>query len=59
MTFTSRWVEAPDHVTEMPGGLPAGFRASGVAASFLSAARPFSTSSWNQSGWLKASASPQ
>jgi glutamate N-acetyltransferase / amino-acid N-acetyltransferase len=31
VTFTSRWVEAPEHVTEMPGGLPAGFRASGVA----------------------------
>jgi glutamate N-acetyltransferase/amino-acid N-acetyltransferase len=31
VTFTSRWVETPEHVTEMPGGLPAGFRASGVA----------------------------
>ena len=31
MTFASRWVEKPDHVTEMPGGLPEGFRASGVA----------------------------
>ena len=30
MTFSSRWVEKPEHVTEMPGGLPAGFRASGV-----------------------------
>ena len=30
-TFSSRWVETPDHVTEMPGGLPAGFRAAGVA----------------------------
>jgi glutamate N-acetyltransferase/amino-acid N-acetyltransferase len=27
----SRWVEMPAHVTERPGGLPAGFRASGVA----------------------------
>jgi glutamate N-acetyltransferase / amino-acid N-acetyltransferase len=27
----SRWVELPAHVTEQPGGLPAGFRASGVA----------------------------
>jgi glutamate N-acetyltransferase/amino-acid N-acetyltransferase len=27
----SRWVEMPEHVTELPGGLPAGFRASGVA----------------------------
>jgi glutamate N-acetyltransferase/amino-acid N-acetyltransferase len=27
----SRWVELPAHVTERPGGLPAGFRASGVA----------------------------
>jgi glutamate N-acetyltransferase/amino-acid N-acetyltransferase len=31
VTFTSRWVEAPEHVTEMPGGLPEGFRAAGVA----------------------------
>jgi glutamate N-acetyltransferase / amino-acid N-acetyltransferase len=27
----SRWIEVPDHVTELSGGLPAGFRASGVA----------------------------
>jgi glutamate N-acetyltransferase/amino-acid N-acetyltransferase len=27
----SRWVELPAHVSERPGGLPAGFRASGVA----------------------------
>src|SRR6202008_3735767 len=31
MTFASRWVEKPDHVTEVDGGLPAGFRAAGVA----------------------------
>ena len=31
MTFASRWVDVPDHVTELDGGLPAGFRASGVA----------------------------
>ncbi len=30
--FASRWVERPAHVTELPGGLPAGFRAAGVAA---------------------------
>ncbi len=30
MSFTSRWVDAPDHVQEMEGGLPAGFRAAGV-----------------------------
>jgi glutamate N-acetyltransferase/amino-acid N-acetyltransferase len=30
-TFSSRWVETPGHVTEMPGGLPEGFRAAGVA----------------------------
>jgi glutamate N-acetyltransferase/amino-acid N-acetyltransferase len=29
--FASRWVETPAHVTELSGGLPAGFRASGVA----------------------------
>jgi glutamate N-acetyltransferase/amino-acid N-acetyltransferase len=27
----SRWVEPPGHVTELDGGLPAGFRAAGVA----------------------------
>jgi glutamate N-acetyltransferase/amino-acid N-acetyltransferase len=30
--FTSRWVERPEQVTELGGGLPAGFRAAGVAA---------------------------
>jgi glutamate N-acetyltransferase/amino-acid N-acetyltransferase len=29
--FASRWVERPANVQELPGGLPAGFRASGVA----------------------------
>jgi glutamate N-acetyltransferase/amino-acid N-acetyltransferase len=31
VTFGSRWVAAPDHVTELDGGLPDGFRAAGVA----------------------------
>jgi glutamate N-acetyltransferase / amino-acid N-acetyltransferase len=31
VTFSSRWVERPAHVGERPGGLPAGFRAAGVA----------------------------
>jgi glutamate N-acetyltransferase/amino-acid N-acetyltransferase len=31
VSFTSRWVEAPAGATELPGGLPAGFRAAGVA----------------------------
>jgi len=30
--FSSRWVQRPEHVTELDGGLPAGFRAAGVAA---------------------------
>jgi glutamate N-acetyltransferase / amino-acid N-acetyltransferase len=29
--FSSRWVDRPEHVRELPGGLPAGFRAAGVA----------------------------
>jgi glutamate N-acetyltransferase/amino-acid N-acetyltransferase len=29
--FRSRWVGAPSHVSELPGGLPRGFRTSGVA----------------------------
>ena len=31
MSFESRWVQTPAHVTERDGGLPAGFRAGGVA----------------------------
>jgi glutamate N-acetyltransferase/amino-acid N-acetyltransferase len=31
ITFASRWVETPAGVTESEGGLPAGFRAAGVA----------------------------
>jgi glutamate N-acetyltransferase / amino-acid N-acetyltransferase len=31
ITFASRWVETPPGVTESEGGLPAGFRAAGVA----------------------------
>jgi glutamate N-acetyltransferase/amino-acid N-acetyltransferase len=29
--FTSRWIEVPDNVTQLDGGLPRGFRAAGVA----------------------------
>ena len=29
--MTSRWLTTPTHVTEVDGGLPAGFRAAGVA----------------------------
>lgn len=29
--FSSRWIEVPGNVTELPGGLPKGFRAAGVA----------------------------
>jgi glutamate N-acetyltransferase/amino-acid N-acetyltransferase len=29
--FSSRWVQMPAHARERPGGLPAGFRAAGVA----------------------------
>jgi glutamate N-acetyltransferase/amino-acid N-acetyltransferase len=31
VSFSSRWVSAPGHVRELDGGLPAGFRAAGVA----------------------------
>jgi glutamate N-acetyltransferase / amino-acid N-acetyltransferase len=30
--FRSRWIEVPAHVSELPRGLPRGFKASGVAA---------------------------
>ena len=39
-TFSSRWVETPEHVTEMPGGLPAGFRAAGVACGLKPSGAP-------------------
>jgi len=35
--FSSRWVEKPQHVTELDGGLPQGFRAAGVAAGLKAA----------------------
>jgi glutamate N-acetyltransferase/amino-acid N-acetyltransferase len=39
--FKSRWVEVPEWVREVPGGgLPAGFRASGVAAGIKKPADP-------------------
>jgi glutamate N-acetyltransferase / amino-acid N-acetyltransferase len=39
--FRSRWVERPPHVTELPGGgLPDGFRASGVAAGIKESGAP-------------------
>jgi glutamate N-acetyltransferase/amino-acid N-acetyltransferase len=39
--FTSRWVPCPDHVTELGGeGLPAGFRAAGVAAGIKPSGAP-------------------
>ena len=38
--FSSRWVERPGHVAELPGGLPAGFRAAGVAAGIKPSGRP-------------------
>jgi glutamate N-acetyltransferase / amino-acid N-acetyltransferase len=39
--FASRWVPCPEHVTELEGdGLPAGFRASGVAAGIKESGSP-------------------
>ena len=38
--FSSRWVDRPEHVTELPGDLPAGFRATGVAAGIKASGRP-------------------
>jgi glutamate N-acetyltransferase/amino-acid N-acetyltransferase len=39
--FASRWVARPEHVTELDGdGLPAGFRASGVAAGIKQSGAP-------------------
>ena len=38
--FSSRWVERPEHVAELEGGLPAGFRAAGVAAGIKASGAP-------------------
>ena len=39
--FASRWVERPEHVTELdPGGLAAGFRAAGIAAEIKPSGAP-------------------
>ncbi len=38
--FRSRWIEVPDNVTELGGGLPKGFRASGVAAGIKESGAP-------------------
>lgn len=39
--FASRWVQRPEHVTELRGeGLPAGFRAAGVAAQIKPSGSP-------------------
>ncbi|HWD76062.1 MAG TPA: bifunctional glutamate N-acetyltransferase/amino-acid acetyltransferase ArgJ [Solirubrobacteraceae bacterium] len=39
--FSSRWIERPGHVTELGGeGLPAGFRAAGVAAGIKPSGAP-------------------
>jgi glutamate N-acetyltransferase/amino-acid N-acetyltransferase len=40
--FRSRWVPAPEHVRELPAGagLPAGFRAAGVAAGIKPSGKP-------------------
>jgi glutamate N-acetyltransferase/amino-acid N-acetyltransferase len=38
--FQSRWVPRPEHVTELDGGLPQGFRAAGVAAGIKESGSP-------------------
>jgi glutamate N-acetyltransferase/amino-acid N-acetyltransferase len=38
--FRSRWIQAPDHAREAAGGLPTGFRASGVACGIKDPAAP-------------------
>ena len=40
MSFASRWVALPEHVTELPGGLPEGFRAAGVACGLKPSGAP-------------------
>ena len=38
--FASRWIDAPEHVTELAGGLPGGFRAAGVACGIKPSGAP-------------------
>jgi glutamate N-acetyltransferase / amino-acid N-acetyltransferase len=38
--FGSRWVPRPAHVRELDGGLPAGFRAAGIAAGLKASGKP-------------------
>jgi glutamate N-acetyltransferase/amino-acid N-acetyltransferase len=38
--FASRWVDAPEHVRELAGGLPQGFRAAGVACGLKPSGAP-------------------
>jgi glutamate N-acetyltransferase / amino-acid N-acetyltransferase len=38
--FRSRWITAPENVTELSGGLPAGFRAAGVACGIKPSGAP-------------------
>jgi glutamate N-acetyltransferase/amino-acid N-acetyltransferase len=39
-TFASRWVQMPEHARERDGGLPAGFRAAGVACGLKPSGAP-------------------
>ena len=38
--FDSRWVDRPEHVQELPGGLPSGFRAAAGAAGIKPSGKP-------------------
>ena len=38
--FRSRWIDVPDNVTELGGGLPKGFRAAGVTAGIKESGAP-------------------
>jgi glutamate N-acetyltransferase/amino-acid N-acetyltransferase len=40
VSFASRWAEPPPHVTELPGGLAAGFRAGGAACGIKPSGAP-------------------
>jgi glutamate N-acetyltransferase / amino-acid N-acetyltransferase len=38
--FRSRWIDAPAHMTALPGGLPQGFRAAGLACGIKESGAP-------------------
>ena len=54
--MSSRWLETPEHVTEQPGDLPAGFRAAGVAVRAQAVAAGSTSGCWSPTRRRRVSA---